>query len=53
MTFQIFIKKFREYGENLKKVKVEKVEIDRKNIYLNNKKYDLVFFSQVVLILKK
>ena len=45
-------KKFREYGENLKKVKVEKVEIDKKNIYLNNKKYDLVFFPSCFNIKK-
>ena len=44
--------KFEFSNENLKKVKVEKVEIDKKNIYLNNKKYDLVFFPSCFNIKK-
>ena len=44
--------KFKKYSKNLKKIKVEKVEIDNKNIYLNNKKYDLVFFPSCFNIKK-
>ena len=39
-----FYNKFYKYSKNLKKIKVEKVEIDKKNIFLNNKRYDLAFF---------
>ena len=45
-------KEFYKYSRNLKKIKIEEVDIKKKNIYLNKKKYHLVFFPSCFNIRK-